>query len=107
MAADRHAGSLADQSVSRRYEVGRAPSPTGARIHSERITGNLPTKLKASHRTGRTGKLIRFDPHLLQHADEQVRQRIVLVLIERQVLAMAKSTASEQPRQPCSVRPSY
>src|SRR5262249_39908881 len=42
------------------------------------------------------GELVRLDAQALEHGDEQVRQRVVLLLVEGEVLAVAEAAAREQ-----------
>ena len=44
-------------------------------------------------------KPVVLDPHPLEHRDEQVRQRIVVFAVEREVLAVPEAAAGEERRQ--------
>src|SRR2546421_372341 len=55
----------------------------------------LSLEFQPAHRTGSGREPVRFKPHSLQHADEQVGQWVVPGPVEGQMLTVLESTAGE------------
>ena len=56
-------------------------------------------QFQSAHRSAAGRELVGLDPQPLEHRDEQVRQRIVVLGVERQVLAVPEPAAGQQHRQ--------
>ncbi len=67
--------------------VGKCLSPSYS-------AGNLrlADQVQAAHRPGRRGELIRIDTHALEHGNEEVRQRVIVLGVEHMVLTMIKTS---------------
>src|SRR5215475_13763051 len=52
--------------------------------------------LQSLHRAGAGSESVRFNAEPLQHADEEVRQRIVALAVESEVLALFEAAAGEE-----------
>src|SRR5438270_12159704 len=55
--------------------------------------------LQPSHRPGRRSKFICLEAEAMKHGDEEIGQGLIMVLIERQMLAMLETTPGENSRQ--------
>src|SRR5581483_3896203 len=75
------------QSGWQRFLRPRLPHP--ARILSQ---------VQSAHRPGTRAELIRLDSQALQYRNKKIRQRIVPLAIEHQVLAVLESTTRKQHR---------
>ena len=68
----------------------------GIRLLTAAATTGLLPHFQPAHRSGRGGKLVRFDSHALEHGDEEIWQRIVALAVEGEVLAMLEATTTEE-----------
>src|SRR6266508_6171362 len=65
------------------------------RVHAWPPSGKS-RHLQPAHRAGTGGELVGFDPEALQHADEEVRQWVVTLAVEREMLAVLETAAGKQ-----------
>src|SRR5437899_2261993 len=86
---------------------GRGHAPMGAvNVIGETGPGNAVNPgrgprsrhLQPAHGAGRGGEPVGFKPHPLQHRDEEVRERIIVLRVEADVLAVPESAAREDRR---------
>ena len=57
------------------------------------------SRLHARHRPRAARELVRLDAHALQHGDEEIRQRLVVLLVEGEMLAVLEAAAGEDERE--------
>jgi nucleoside-triphosphatase THEP1 len=85
------------------YQLGEALSQLSAVLvavgRREERARPLLSQLESAHGAGGGGELVRFEAHPLEHRDEQIRQRVVAIGIERQVLPVPEPAAGKDCRQ--------
>src|SRR5882724_6449674 len=53
-------------------------------------------EIQSAHGPGRGGEFVRLEGHALQHRDEEIRERVIMLCVESKVLSVLKATAREE-----------
>src|SRR3954470_16649517 len=75
-------------------DVLKTASPFWAAI--PRSAGFQSGQFEAAHRSGGGGEFVGLQAHAFEHRDEEVRQRVIMLRIKGEVLAVPKTAAGEK-----------